>query len=319
MVEGEKKEGIITTIVRKPSDKPEYGCVDSAVSLVHNPGIPDCHTQAAKEIVLSSLMNDSTASGILSAKHVNRVHKLYNTGVNSIQPSAHEGSNAQTVRNESVEDYRMIRRGLSDNVAAMKSRGKVKFIRQTSKPAGKPVKISQPTEYGHVYLNIYDLESVNKVVNVVAGTFGAGAYHAGVEIYGYEYNYGYTSLGGTGVMQSFPRFHPSHVYRKTIDLGKTRFSPREVNEIVERLKLQWPGNKYDLLKRNCLNFANAFCVELEVGEIPSWVMGLQNKINWTCDSFNSGAAKIKEFDRTVGISRAFGTLQRKLTGQSVTK
>lgn len=293
MAEGEKKEDVITNMAKNPSDNPKYGRVDSAVSLMRPLEITDCHTQAAKEIVLNSLLNDSIISGTLSVKHVNRVHKLYNTGVNSIPPGAYGSRNAQVVRNESIEDHRMIRRGLSDNVTGMRSRGEVKFIRQTSRPIGKPVNPSQPTEYGHVYLNIYDLESVNKVVNVVAGTFGAGAYHAGVEIYGYEYNYGYTSLGGTGVMQSFPRFHPSHVYRKTLDLGRTRFSPREVNEIIERLKSEWPGNKYDLLKRNCLNFANAFCVDLEVGEIPSWVMGLQNKINWTCDSFNSGAAKIK--------------------------
>ncbi|CDR97656.1 -PPPDE peptidase domain-containing protein 1 [Babesia bigemina] len=213
----------------------------------------------------------------------------------------------------SLDSTRMIRRGYSDDVAMMLKKGSNRLIKthSHSSPRGK----DSPAEYGHVYLNIYDLEAVNRVVNVVAGTFGAGAYHAGVEIYGYEYNFGYTPQGGSGIVQSHPRFHSSHKYRKSIDLGKTKFSPREVLQIIESLKPMWLGSSYDILKKNCLNFADALCKKLGVGSIPSWVMGLQNKINWTRDSLQSGAAKLKQFDEAVGISRAFGTLSRKLTGE----
>ncbi|GFE53876.1 single stranded G-strand telomeric DNA-binding [Babesia ovis] len=206
-----------------------------------------------------------------------------------------------------------IRRGYSDDVHNMlKKRGNRLFKTHSHH---SPRKTSNGSDYGHVYLNIYDLEAVNRVVNVVAGTFGAGAYHAGVEIYGHEYNFGYTPQGVSGIVQSQPRYHAAHKYRKSIDLGKTKYSPREVSEIIEMMKPLWLGTSYDILKKNCLNFADAFCKKLGVGGIPSWVMGLQNKINWTRDSIQSGAAKLKQIDEAVGISRAFGSLSRKLTGE----
>nr|BAN64906.1 conserved hypothetical protein [Babesia bovis] len=205
-----------------------------------------------------------------------------------------------------------IRRGYSDDVHNMiKKRGNRLFKTQSHNSP----RSSSSSDYGHVYLNIYDLEAVNRVVNVVAGTFGAGAYHAGVEIYGCEYNFGYTPQGVSGIVQSQPRYHAAHKYRRSIDLGKTMYTPKEVMEIVEMMKPLWLGTSYDILKKNCLNFADAFCKQLGVGAIPTWVMGLQNKINWTRDSLQSGAAKLKQFDEAVGISRAFGSLSRKLTGE----
>ncbi|KAK2194955.1 bifunctional PPPDE peptidase domain/PPPDE peptidase domain superfamily [Babesia duncani] len=195
------------------------------------------------------------------------------------------------VHKQVVPGKNVIRRGFSDDVGNIQTSPRI--IRQTSQRVNSARAGTCATEFGHVYLNIYDLEAVNKVINVVAGTFGAGAYHAGVEIYGAEYNFGYTRNGGSGVVQSYPRCHPSHVYRKTIDLGKTPLTPKQVLALVETVKPLWPGASYDILKRNCLNFADDFCHRLQVGGIPSWVMGLQNKINWTRDSFNSGAAKLK--------------------------
>ncbi|SJK86558.1 PPPDE putative peptidase domain [Babesia microti strain RI] len=140
------------------------------------------------------------------------------------------------------------------------------------------------TPRGTIYLNIYNLRNVSNMFNTIAGIVGAGAYHAGVEIYGYEYSYGYTKGNGTGVMKSFPRYHPSHDYRKTISMGPSPYSLAEVHEIVEDLKKKWLGKDYDLLKNNCLNFARALTLALGGGEIPSWIMGLQNKVNWARSS-----------------------------------
>ncbi|KAK1939749.1 hypothetical protein X943_002908 [Babesia divergens] len=223
------------------------------------------------------------------------------------------GDMSSTVDARRVDNTRIIRRGFSDDISNMMKRSGNRLVKTQSNNSARSSQT--PAEYGHVYLNIYDLEAVNKVVNVVAGTFGAGAYHAGVEIYGHEYNFGYTPQGGTGIVRSYPRFHASHKYRKSIDLGKTKYSPREVLEIVDRLKPLWLGSSYDILKKNCLNFADAFCKELDLGGIPPWVMGLQNKINWTRESLQSGAAKLRQLDEAVGISRAFGSLSRKLTGE----
>ncbi|CAD2097917.1 PPPDE peptidase, putative [Plasmodium vinckei brucechwatti] len=70
-----------------------------------------------------------------------------------------------------------------------------------------------------VYLNIYDLDPVSKVVNSVVKSIGTGAFHAGVEVYGFEYSFGYIPGGQTGVMKTQPRYHPYHVYRESIPMG----------------------------------------------------------------------------------------------------
>ncbi|VEV57659.1 PPPDE peptidase, putative [Plasmodium vinckei vinckei] len=70
-----------------------------------------------------------------------------------------------------------------------------------------------------VYLNIYDLDPVSKVVNSVVKSIGTGVFHAGVEVYGFEYSFGYIPGGETGVMKTQPRYHPHHVYRESIPMG----------------------------------------------------------------------------------------------------
>eukprot|EP00375_Theileria_parva_P004040 XP_766727.1 hypothetical protein [Theileria parva strain Muguga] len=50
--------------------------------------------------------------------------------------------------------------------------------------------------------------------------------------------------------------------------------------------------------RNCLNFAKELCERLEVGRIPGWVMGLQNKINWTKRNLNKTTNKLKVYTNT---------------------
>ncbi|ETW30784.1 hypothetical protein PFFCH_01783, partial [Plasmodium falciparum FCH/4] len=44
------------------------------------------------------------------------------------------------------------------------------------------------------------------------------AFHAGVEVYGYEYSFGYIMDGETGVTKTNARYHPYHVYRETIPM-----------------------------------------------------------------------------------------------------
>ncbi|GIX65645.1 PPPDE peptidase, putative [Babesia caballi] len=257
------------------------------------------------------MINCSPSATVSNASSTVSVPGLAKTGSASYVMVSREIS--RNVQAPSINSGRMIRRGYSDDLPNMLKRSGNRLIKTQSNNSARGT--GGPAEYGHVYLNIYDLEAVNRVVNVVAGTFGAGAYHAGVEIYGHEYNFGYTPQGVSGIVQSHPRFHSQHKYRKSIDLGKTRYSPREVLEIIDFLKPMWLGTSYDILKKNCLNFADTFCKKLGVGGIPTWVMGLQNKINWTRDSLQSGAAKLKQLDEAVGISRAFGSLSRKLTGE----
>ncbi|CRG94126.1 PPPDE peptidase, putative [Plasmodium gallinaceum] len=162
-----------------------------------------------------------------------------------------------------------------------------------------------------VYLNIYDLDSVSKVVNMVARSMGAGAFHAGVEVYGYEYSFGYIVDGETGVTKTNARFHPYHVYRESIPMGKTPLTKEEVDLLVEVMKLQWIGDTYDILSRNCLNYADYFCNLLDVGSIPEWVMSLQKKVTWVKTNINVAATKIKELNKASGIPNIVKYLKKK--------
>jgi hypothetical protein len=68
-----------------------------------------------------------------------------------------------------------------------------------------------------------------------------------------------------------PRQHSQHQYYSTTELGETKLSPQEVKALLERLAEQWPGGGYDLIHRNCCHFADAFAVDLGMGNIPRWV------------------------------------------------
>lgn len=75
----------------------------------------------------------------------------------------------------------------------------------------------------------------------------------------------------TGIEWNVPRQHSQHQYYSTTELGETKLSPQEVKALLERLAEQWPGGGYDLIHRNCCHFADAFAVELGMGNIPRWV------------------------------------------------
>ncbi|PHJ15563.1 pppde peptidase domain protein [Cystoisospora suis] len=71
-----------------------------------------------------------------------------------------------------------------------------------------------------VYLHVYDLDpTISKYVNKVMRPLGAGAFHAGVEVYGIEYCYGQTCDDSSGITINRPRKHPVHIYRETIVMG----------------------------------------------------------------------------------------------------
>ncbi|CDU19249.1 PPPDE peptidase, putative [Plasmodium yoelii] len=162
-----------------------------------------------------------------------------------------------------------------------------------------------------VYLNIYDLDPVSKVLNSVVKPIGTGAFHAGVEVYGYEYSFGYVADGKTGVMKSDPRYHPYHVYRESISMGKTPLTKTEVNLLVDVMKLQWIGDTYDILSRNCLNYADYFCNLLDVGGVPDWVMSLQKNLIWVKSNINVASSKLKELNKASGLPNVLNYVKKK--------
>merc|ERR1711988_515316 len=110
-----------------------------------------------------------------------------------------------------------------------------------------------------VFVNIYDLgddnlgKLINKMSTVNDSVMVGGVFHAGIEVYGYEWSFG-RSPEGSGVWRTLPRMELGHQYRATMPLGPTELSSAQVWKVLQRLGVEWPGTEYDLLRRNCLSF-----------------------------------------------------------------
>jgi len=126
-----------------------------------------------------------------------------------------------------------------------------------------------------VVLHIYDVFSDDRVqaVNDVFRAVGSGAFHAGVEVIGQEWSYGYTPCH-TGIVFCDPMGNTAHRYREAIVMGKTKLSAEQVENLLEEMAKEWPGTDYDLLQHNCCHFCDAFCRRLGVGPLPVWVTNL---------------------------------------------
>lgn len=89
---------------------------------------------------------------------------------------------------------------------------------------------------------------------------------------GLEWSYGATVCDTScGIACNEPRDHPQHRYRQTIFMGYTFLSPEEVAALLGDFIEEYPGDDYDLLRRNCCHFADEMCIKLGVGHIPSWI------------------------------------------------
>jgi len=126
-----------------------------------------------------------------------------------------------------------------------------------------------------VWLHIYDVSgSTLRIVNNLARPVGTGAFHAGVEVFGQEWSFGYAAESRTGIYNCRPRCNTAHKYRESLPMGVTSLSEAEVRRLIEALKAEWPGCSYDLLIRNCCHFSDSFCRALGVGPTPEWVTNL---------------------------------------------
>lgn len=147
-----------------------------------------------------------------------------------------------------------------------------------------------------VLLNVYDIgaelfQKINRVSTVNDTVLIGGVYHAGVEVYGVEWSYGFSEENDAGVCRCIPRTHPQHTYRATVNMGPTQLLSTEVEAALLRLADRWRGPDYSLIHHNCLDFCNAFCKELGVGRIPGWV-----------DRFGRTASSIDNFSRRTADS-----------------
>mmetsp|Transcript_66103 Transcript_66103/g.123305 ORF Transcript_66103/g.123305 Transcript_66103/m.123305 type:complete len:345 (+) Transcript_66103:44-1078(+) len=126
-----------------------------------------------------------------------------------------------------------------------------------------------------VLLHIYDLtrDASARKVNSVLTAMGAGAYHAGVEVFGVEWSFGCEvgDVGESGIFSVQPRGATDHHYRGHLPLGMTTKSHNEVMRILDAMGPRWQSSAYDLLRHNCCHFCDEFCDELGVDGLPFWV------------------------------------------------
>lgn len=136
-----------------------------------------------------------------------------------------------------------------------------------------------------VKLHVYDVTNSGNVRanaaimnlnKVMRGGIGLGGiFHGAIEVYGKEWSFGFCETG-SGVFSCPPMNNPMYTYRETVSLGKTNCTRSQVDQIIKRLMEKWPGNRYDLLSRNCNHFCEEFAEKLEAGKLPPWVNRFAN-------------------------------------------
>ncbi|TMW92162.1 hypothetical protein EJD97_013428 [Solanum chilense] len=128
-----------------------------------------------------------------------------------------------------------------------------------------------------VYLNVYDLTPMNGY----AYWIGLGVYHSGVQVHGVEYAFGAHEYPSTGIFEGEPKKCEGFIFRKTILIGWTEKTPREVRRVMEELADKYKGNAYNLITKNCNHFCSDACLKLTNNPIPRWVNRLA-RIGFVC-------------------------------------
>mmetsp|Transcript_33480 Transcript_33480/g.64901 ORF Transcript_33480/g.64901 Transcript_33480/m.64901 type:complete len:320 (-) Transcript_33480:123-1082(-) len=126
-----------------------------------------------------------------------------------------------------------------------------------------------------VLVRVYDLGQtfMTRWHNELTRSYGA--FHTGVEVYGREWSFGMTFDDySTGVTWNAPKMNHDHSYRETLSMGYTSLSRKQVDKLVEEMKIKWKGCSYNMLSKNCHNFSDEFCFRLGVTRLPAWVNDL---------------------------------------------
>lgn len=114
-----------------------------------------------------------------------------------------------------------------------------------------------------IVLNIYDIHQSNSVLYSV----GAGFYHTGVEVNGYEY-----SFSPNGVVRTRPQLPDFGTLREQKTMGTYNDGMSGINGIISNLRnSRFHHGAYDMVHLNCNHFSDAFCLATVQQGIPSWV------------------------------------------------
>ena len=100
---------------------------------------------------------------------------------------------------------------------------------------------------------------------------GLGAFHAGVELDGTEWSFGYVSTDGTGVFSCEPRCAGGAVYRESMVMGTTSKTGWQIDNLLAQMKQEYPGRDYHMHLHNCVTFSDDLCFRLTHKHVPAWL------------------------------------------------
>jgi len=167
---------------------------------------------------------------------------------------------------------------------------------------------SPPPGNAPVYLNVYDLTPVNGYVYWA----GLGIFHSGIEVHGVEYAFGAHDYSISGVFEVEPRQCPGFKFRKSIYMGTTCLDPLQVREFMEIQSVNYNGDTYHLISKNCNHFCEDICKRLTGNLIPKWVNRLA-RMGAVCNCILPESLKIDAV-RHDPDSQAEDSEKRRLTG-----
>jgi hypothetical protein len=143
----------------------------------------------------------------------------------------------------------------------------------------EPVKDGKDSDDLRVYIHIYDVGdegSIQRLNKVLAHKWSplkfGGVFHAGVEVNGLEWSFGYSDIDTLpGISCVEPKNNPQHSFRQTVRMRRSKIGPEGIADIITQMIEEYPGDGYDLLRRNCCHFAEDFCLRLGAGRMPGWI------------------------------------------------
>ena len=118
-------------------------------------------------------------------------------------------------------------------------------------------------------LNTYKLTA-----NILINKIGLDIFHTAIEFEGVEYAFGFLDLPECGIYEIKPMTFDDGDFVESFLMG---YCDRNTfYNLLEKLKTEFLGNTYNILKKNCNHFTNDICKKLLKKEIPKkFTLGLK--------------------------------------------
>ncbi|KAM7495936.1 hypothetical protein LguiA_020350 [Lonicera macranthoides] len=91
-------------------------------------------------------------------------------------------------------------------------------------------------------------------------------------VHGVEYAFGAHEQSTIGIFEVEQKMCPDFTFKKLILIGRTDMGPKEVHAFMEKLAVEYSGNTYNLITKNCNHFCNVSGF-LRLLELESIVFG----------------------------------------------